>query len=211
MYLWSRKWQPSLVFLSGKSHGQRSLVGYNSWSHRVRHDWAHTHTCILEYIFEVNICPTNRLYLSFFFIFPVLNWCSHYGEQYEGSLKKKKLKIELTYVSAIPALGINPEKTTIPKDTCTPMIIILWFFFVFLAFLCFFDHLVPWPGIKPSLAATEEPSLSHWTTREVPVILVQVVGISVVYRILYTQTCPLPWFQKDNKKVESLAFTKFST
>ena len=35
------------------------------------------------------------------------------------------LKIELTYVSAIPALGIYPEKTTIPKDTCTPVIIIL--------------------------------------------------------------------------------------
>ena len=24
---WSRKWQPTLVFLLGKSHGQRSLVG----------------------------------------------------------------------------------------------------------------------------------------------------------------------------------------
>ena len=25
---WRRKWQPTPVFLSGKSHGQRSLVGY---------------------------------------------------------------------------------------------------------------------------------------------------------------------------------------
>ena len=25
---WKRKWQPTLVFLPGKSHGQRSLVGY---------------------------------------------------------------------------------------------------------------------------------------------------------------------------------------
>ena len=25
---WRRKWQPSLVFLPGESHGQRSLVGY---------------------------------------------------------------------------------------------------------------------------------------------------------------------------------------
>ena len=24
---WRRKWQPTLVFLSGKSHGQKSLVG----------------------------------------------------------------------------------------------------------------------------------------------------------------------------------------
>ena len=26
--LWRRKWQPTPVFLPGKSHGQRSLVGY---------------------------------------------------------------------------------------------------------------------------------------------------------------------------------------
>ena len=28
---WRRKWQPSLVFLPGKSHGQRSLVGCSPW------------------------------------------------------------------------------------------------------------------------------------------------------------------------------------
>ena len=26
---WSRKWQPTAVFLPGKFHGQRSLVGYS--------------------------------------------------------------------------------------------------------------------------------------------------------------------------------------
>ena len=31
---WRRKWQPSPVFLHGKSHGQRSLVGYSPWHHR---------------------------------------------------------------------------------------------------------------------------------------------------------------------------------
>ena len=30
---WSRKWQPTPVFLAGKSHGQRSLVGYSPWGH----------------------------------------------------------------------------------------------------------------------------------------------------------------------------------
>ena len=29
-----RKWQPTPVFLPGESHGQRSLVGYNSCSHK---------------------------------------------------------------------------------------------------------------------------------------------------------------------------------
>ena len=33
----------------------------------------------------------------------------------------KKLKIELPYDSAIPLLGIYPEKTIIRKDTCTSM------------------------------------------------------------------------------------------
>ena len=29
---------PTPVFLPGEFHGQRSLVGYSPWSHRVRHD-----------------------------------------------------------------------------------------------------------------------------------------------------------------------------
>ena len=31
---WSRKWQPTPVLLRGKSHGQRSLVGYSPWGHK---------------------------------------------------------------------------------------------------------------------------------------------------------------------------------
>ena len=40
---WSRKWQPTSVFLHGKFHGQRSLAGYSPWAHK---DWAteHAHT-----------------------------------------------------------------------------------------------------------------------------------------------------------------------
>ena len=38
---WRRKWQPTIVFLPGKSHGQRSLAGYSPWGHkRVEHDLA---------------------------------------------------------------------------------------------------------------------------------------------------------------------------
>ena len=36
---WRRKWQPTPVFLPGKSHGPRSLMGYSPGCHkRVRHD-----------------------------------------------------------------------------------------------------------------------------------------------------------------------------
>ena len=47
---WSRKWQPTPVFLPGKSHGQRSLVGYSPQGHKESdmtkrtHMRAHTHT-----------------------------------------------------------------------------------------------------------------------------------------------------------------------
>ena len=31
---WRRKWQPTPVFLPGKSHGQGSLAGYSPWGHK---------------------------------------------------------------------------------------------------------------------------------------------------------------------------------
>ena len=31
---WSRKWQPTPVFLPGKFHGQRRLAGYSLWGHK---------------------------------------------------------------------------------------------------------------------------------------------------------------------------------
>ena len=41
---WRRAWQPTPVFLAGKSHGQRSLVGYSPWGHkRIRRDLAIKH------------------------------------------------------------------------------------------------------------------------------------------------------------------------
>ena len=49
------------------------------------------------------------------------NWYSHYREQYGDSLKK--LGKNPPYDPVMPLLGIYPEKTTIQKDTCTPMFI----------------------------------------------------------------------------------------
>ena len=40
---WTRKWQPTPVFLPGKFHGQKSPLGYSLWGRkRVGHDWAHS-------------------------------------------------------------------------------------------------------------------------------------------------------------------------
>ena len=41
MIPWRRKWQLTPVFLPGKSHGQRGLLGYSPWGcKRVGHDLA---------------------------------------------------------------------------------------------------------------------------------------------------------------------------
>ena len=47
---WSKKWQPTPVFLPGESNGQKSLGGYSPGVMRVRHDSATEHVCdIIEY------------------------------------------------------------------------------------------------------------------------------------------------------------------
>ena len=48
-----------------------------------------------------------------------VNWRRHYGKQY--GVSPKKLNIELSYDSAIPLLGICPDKSKVLKDTCIPM------------------------------------------------------------------------------------------
>ena len=48
-----------------------------------------------------------------------VNWCRHYGKQY--GVSPKKLKRELPYDSAIPLLGICPDKNKVLKDTCITM------------------------------------------------------------------------------------------
>ena len=45
-----RKWQPTPVFLPGKSPGPRNLVGYSPWDHRrVGHNLGTTRTSIEEH------------------------------------------------------------------------------------------------------------------------------------------------------------------
>ena len=40
--LWRRKWPPTPVFLPGKSHGQRSLMGYSPWGCKELDTTGHT-------------------------------------------------------------------------------------------------------------------------------------------------------------------------
>ena len=61
---WNRKWQLTPVFLSEKSHGQRSLVGWSPWGHKesdmtehicTTSSMSHTHNSV--WVSEAHWCP----------------------------------------------------------------------------------------------------------------------------------------------------------
>ena len=55
---WRRAWQPTLVFLPGEPHGQRSLAGYSPWGCRVGHSWSNL-TCM----------QAHYIYCAFYFYY----------------------------------------------------------------------------------------------------------------------------------------------
>ena len=69
---WSRKWQPTTVFLPGESYGQRSLVGYSLWgckeSDRTEVTY-HTHVHIYVYKILFDILFHCGLSLYFFVLY----------------------------------------------------------------------------------------------------------------------------------------------
>ena len=57
MIPWRRKWQPTPGFLPGKSHGQRTLVGYSPWRlRRAGHDWVTKQQLCLSKTWKLWIC-----------------------------------------------------------------------------------------------------------------------------------------------------------
>ena len=59
--LWRRKWQPTPVFLPGKSHGWRSLAGYSPWGHKELDT-----TKQLHFFFHFNTCSVTSPPPNFF-------------------------------------------------------------------------------------------------------------------------------------------------
>ena len=62
---WKRNWQPTPVFLSGKSQGQRSLMGYSPWGQRESNTTEHT--CNHAFVVYARHCVRGFIYLHVFF------------------------------------------------------------------------------------------------------------------------------------------------
>ena len=94
---WRRKQQPTPVFLPGKSHGQRSPVGYGvakSWTW-VR-DWAHTHKHILQWKSKIKLKNIQKeKHSKFFFFF------------YLGKLESSKETLRLDLITWVSLSVMN--------------------------------------------------------------------------------------------------------
>ena len=70
---WRRKWQPTLIFLPGKSRGQRNLVGYSPWGHKESVTTEHMSTnyssLSLPYVYAAcHILGTVAVFIVYFYI-----------------------------------------------------------------------------------------------------------------------------------------------
>ena len=79
---WKREWQPTPVLLTGESHGQRSLVGYSSYSHKesdITEVTVCTHACTFYTQFVVGFYHERMLCLWQMLFLYVLRWsCGFY-------------------------------------------------------------------------------------------------------------------------------------
>ena len=63
---WSRKWQPTPIFLCGKSHRQRRPVGYSPWCHKesdMSEQWSTTCMRNVPWLFSKAL-PWCQMYLK---------------------------------------------------------------------------------------------------------------------------------------------------
>ena len=67
---WKRRWQPTLIFLPGESHGLRSLVGYSPWDCKELDVTEHAHT--LTYAC-VCVCICVCVYVCIYIYIPSLS------------------------------------------------------------------------------------------------------------------------------------------
>ena len=77
---WRRKWQPSPVFLPGKSHGWRSPVGYRPWGREELDTTEQLHFTSLHTVKGFGVVNKAQIY-----VFLELS-CFFYDPMYVGSL-----------------------------------------------------------------------------------------------------------------------------
>ena len=118
---WSRKRQPTPVFLPGESHGQRNLAGYHPWSARVGHDlvtkpfYVYIHTCT-----STSYCSHSCAHTSYWFCFSRERWLTHpftfFRTLYDPPCQASKIAV-LPTLHHFPALSLHTWHNPTPHNT----------------------------------------------------------------------------------------------
>ena len=74
---WRREWLPTPVVLPGKSHGQKTLVGYSPWGCKELDMNDHTHTHKLSHTCKLFLKDSQKYLLSRWFYMIVNPPCFH--------------------------------------------------------------------------------------------------------------------------------------
>ena len=95
---WRRKWQSTPVLLPGKSHGQRSLVGYSPWGRKestwyyrifnVDVDMHSEYVGIATFIVNHVQCIIHKWWLPFWLLVCGYTWTIHFGS---GNLESEHM------------------------------------------------------------------------------------------------------------------------
>ena len=115
---WIRKWQPSPVFLPGKSHGQRSMEGYSPWGRNesdktecVR-THTHTHNFVNHLGFPIPALEKNLFVIRYFVWVPSPKKYSH-----------GRIRDLLMFVMNIPSA--TADATSVAGPGATPLTALL--------------------------------------------------------------------------------------
>ena len=113
---WSRKWQLIPLFLPGKFHGQKSLVGYSPWSHKKSNMTEHTCTWI-----DIKFYLKNFLiYVKCHFYIPWILHTTHADGDCSHEIKRHLLLIRKGKT--------NLDTILKSRDITLPTKSKLWFF-----------------------------------------------------------------------------------
>ena len=123
---WRRKWQPTPIFLSGKSHGQRSMADYSPWGHKkVRHDletkqqqytyiYVCVCVCVCVYIYRcVCVCVCN-------WFTSLYTWNKHIFKSTKGQSVKNLPAVQKTQVWSLC------QEDPLEKELATNPSILAW-------------------------------------------------------------------------------------
>ena len=149
IFTWRRRWQPTPVFLPGKSHGRTSLVGYSPWGCKESNTTERLHfTHFMLYHWRRKWQPT-----------PVfLPGESHGHRSLAGHGPWSPRGLDRTEVTKHARTYLYQCPSPFPQPRAS--------FFFLLAMPC--GILDSHPGIEVVPPALEAQSLDRWTAREGP-------------------------------------------